>query len=91
MLGDDAGDGARVHKPTIIEELPDNDRDKPAAIPHKPADPARSRTGQRARANGEAGADPRAARRAKTAALIPSPRLSETASAMIPNVSNSED
>jgi hypothetical protein len=45
VLGDEPGDGARVHKPTIIEELPGNDRDKPAATPSKPADPGQKKDG----------------------------------------------
>jgi hypothetical protein len=45
VLVDDPGDGARVQKPTIIEEMPDNDREKPAAIPQKPASPSQKQDG----------------------------------------------
>jgi hypothetical protein len=35
-IGGEAGEGPRVRKPTIIEEIPEKDRDKPEGVPAKP-------------------------------------------------------
>jgi hypothetical protein len=35
------GEGPRVRQPTIIEELPENDRNKPEGVREKPEDPAK--------------------------------------------------
>ncbi len=45
--GQENGEGPRVRKPTIIEELPEKDRDKPMleAVPTKPGDAARKPNG----------------------------------------------
>jgi hypothetical protein len=51
-LGDDLGDGARVHKPTIIEEMPENARDNPALTPAKPGNPGQKQDGAGAAAPG---------------------------------------
>jgi hypothetical protein len=44
-FGDDLGEGARVHKPTIIEEMPENAHDAPAAPAEKPGTPGHKPNG----------------------------------------------
>jgi hypothetical protein len=48
FLGGEKGEGPRVRKPTIIEELPEKDRDKPEGAQAKPEEPGRKPNGTRA-------------------------------------------
>jgi hypothetical protein len=49
LIGGDQAEGLRVRKPTIIEEMPEDDRDqpKPGGVQEKPTDPARKPEGAR--------------------------------------------
>jgi hypothetical protein len=48
LVAGEPGEGPRVHKPTIIEEMPEEDRSKPGDPRGKPGDPTRGRDGAQA-------------------------------------------
>src|SRR5205814_10017744 len=48
LVGGEKGEGPRVRKPTIIEEMPEKDRNPPEDAPKKPEAPARRPNGAQA-------------------------------------------